>query len=247
MDAIGLRDHAQEILEAILHDMSRPQSDDEQENKSKGGEKNPRSQKSALKHTNTRLLEGFDFYQIVSEYRALRASVIRLWTDKMQSADAETLYQLTRFNEGMDQSLAYVIKAFSEQAEQSRQAFLQELRESEERHRSLAELSPDALLVNMDGRYVYANPAAARLFGADDGQQIVGLSPFDLLEPDCQQMLHEQIQSVLDSGKNSARIESRWKKLDGTSVEVEVSAGPVKSIRLRMAESGFPPAELSSR
>lgn len=152
MGVADLRDHAQNILEAVALDMSQPQSDDEQETKSKGGEKDTRLQQSAQQHVSTRILEGFDFDQIVSEYRALRASVIRLWTDKIDSANKETLYQLTRFNEGMDQSLTYVIKAFSEQTEQIRQAFIHKLLESEERHRSLADLSPDALLVIM-GRH----------------------------------------------------------------------------------------------
>lgn len=228
MGVDGLRDHAQKILEAIVRDMANPQSDDEQESKSKGGEKNATLQKSAQMHVSTRLLDGFDFDQIVSEYRALRASVIRLWMDRIESADMDSLYQLTRFNEGMDQSLTYVIKEFSEQTEKSRQAFLQDLRESEERHRSLAELSPDALLVNQDGHYVYANLAAARLFGTDDGQNIVGLSPFELLEPEGHETLHAQIKTALEGKKDTRRTEYRWNKLDGTTVEVEVSVGPVQ-------------------
>jgi PAS domain S-box-containing protein len=42
-----------------------------------------------------------------------------------------------------------------------------ELRESEARHRAITEVCPDAMLVHIDGSIVYANPAAARLFGAD--------------------------------------------------------------------------------
>lgn len=231
MDVAGLRDHAREILEAIVQDMSESQSHEEQESKSKGGEGSQKTEsfkKSAKQHSSIRLRDDFDFVHIVSEYRALRASVIRLWTQQTEIADKAALYQLTRFNEGIDQSLSYVIKAFTEQAEQSRQSFLNELRESEARHRSLAELSPDALLVHQDGRYVYANPAAAHLFGTDDGLEIVGRSPFELLDPDHYERLRAQIQSVLEGGKAIPRIEYRWKKLDGSYMEVDVSAGPVK-------------------
>jgi PAS domain S-box-containing protein len=230
MDAAGLRDHAKEILDAIVQDMPEPQSHDEQESKSKGeSQKNQRFKKSARQHASIRLRDGFDFDHIVSEYRALRASVIRLWTQQTGYADKEALYQLTRFNEAIDQSLCYVIKAFSEQVEQSRRHFLSELHESEERHRLLAELSPDALLlVHQDDRYVYANPAAAHLFGTDDGLQIVGRSPFELLDPDHHEMLREQIQIVLHGGRTIPRIEYRWKKLDGSYMEVEVSAGNVR-------------------
>lgn len=230
MDVAGLRDHAREILETIVRDMSESQSHDEQESKSKGGESQQadRFRESARLHASVRLRDGFDFVHIVSEYRALRASVIRLWTQKTGIADKEALYQLTRFNEGIDQSLCYVIKAFSEQVEQSSQRFLSDLHESEERHRSLTELSPDALLVHQDGRYIYVNPATARLFGTDDGLEIVGRSPFELLDPEYHERLRQQIQSVLEGGKTIPRIEYRWKKLDGTHIEVEVSAGPVK-------------------
>jgi PAS domain S-box-containing protein len=230
MDVAGLRDHAREILDAIVLDMPKLQSHDEQESKSKGGEpqKSQRFKESARLHAIIRLRDGFDFDHIVSEYRALRASVIRLWTQQTGSADKQALYQLTRFNEGVDQSLCYIIKAFSEQVEQSRQSFLSELRDSEERHRSLAELSPDALLVHQDGRYVYANPAAARLFGTDDELKIVGRSPFELLDPDYHEILRAQIQGVLEEGKAIPRIEYRWRKFDGAHMEVEVSAGPVK-------------------
>src|SRR5690606_11047344 len=93
MDMAGLQDHAREILEAIVQDMSELRSHDEQESKSKGGEsqKTKRFTKSARQHAGVRLRDGFDFVHIVSEYRALRASVIRLWTQKRESADKEAL------------------------------------------------------------------------------------------------------------------------------------------------------------
>ncbi|GAA3958049.1 hypothetical protein GCM10022278_15660 [Allohahella marinimesophila] len=227
MSVIELRDHAEEILEAIAQDMSEHQSDEDQESKSKGSEKNAAFEPSAQKHVSTRLVEGFDFDQIVAEYRALRASVIRLWTDQMQSASMETLYQLTRFNEALDQSLTYVIKAYSEQTEESRQAFVKELRESDERHRSLADLSPDALFVSLEGRYVYANPAAAHLLGAEEPRDIVGLSPFEQLDQDDRPLLQVQMQKVQQDSSASDRVQYCWKRLDDTPVAVEVSAGPV--------------------
>jgi PAS domain S-box-containing protein len=230
MDVAGLRDHAKEILEVIVQDMSESQSHEEQESKSKGEEsqKTDKFKKSAQQHAAVRLRDSFDFVHIVSEYRALRASVIRLWIQKTEMVDKAALYQLTRFNEGIDQSLSYVIKAFTEQVGQSNQRFLNELRESEAHYRSLAELSPDALLVYQDGRYVYTNPAAAHLFSMDDGVEIVDQSPFELLDPDQHERLREQIQNVLEGGNVMHEIEYRWEKLDGTHMEVAVSTGPVK-------------------
>ncbi len=42
----------------------------------------------------------------------------------------------------------------------------QALRDSEARYQRLVELSPDAILVHAEGKYVYVNPAGVRLFGA---------------------------------------------------------------------------------
>src|SRR5688572_7456326 len=84
MDVASLRDHVWEILDTIVQDMSEFQSHLEQESKSKGEDeeshKNTRFKKFARLHASIRLQDGFDFDHIVSEYRALRASVIRLWT-----------------------------------------------------------------------------------------------------------------------------------------------------------------------
>ena len=46
--------------------------------------------------------------------------------------------------------------------------------ESEERYRRLVQLLPDAVRVSCNGRVVYVNEAAARMFGADDTDQLIG-------------------------------------------------------------------------
>lgn len=97
------------------------------------------------------------------------------------------------------------------------------LEQSEERFRSLAELSPYAIFVNLDGRFVYANPTAALLLGTPDTNKIIGRSPFEFLEPEYHDLVREQTEQVLD-GEAVARIEYRWKRVDGSPVEVEVAA-----------------------
>lgn len=110
--------------------------------------------------------------------------------------------------------------------ELERQQAQERLRESEEHFRELAEVSPLAILVNLGGRYVYANAAAARLFGAEDTQEIVGRSPFEMIEPEYHNLVRERIRLVLEERRTTPLIEYRWKRLDGSSVDVEVAAGP---------------------
>jgi len=61
---------------------------------------------------------------------------------------------------------------------QERQAALQKLQESEERYRLIVELSPDAIMVQMDGKLAFANPAARRMF-AENNQRRIGCSDCD--------------------------------------------------------------------
>jgi signal transduction histidine kinase len=67
---------------------------------------------------------GFDLAALVSEYRALRATVIRLWHESVPTPDRRDLDDLTRFNESIDQSLAEAARTYAETVDRSRQMFL---------------------------------------------------------------------------------------------------------------------------
>jgi signal transduction histidine kinase len=81
--AAALRDHAEQILRAIAKDLRTPQTRVEQSAKSKG--QAPvmlkATETAAQTHAVLRATEGFSIRQLVAEYRALRASVLRLWGD----------------------------------------------------------------------------------------------------------------------------------------------------------------------
>ena len=124
MDTAALRDDAEQILKAIADEMEQSQSDEEQESKSKGKGPQPRDDTAAEGHAAGRQAGGFTLDEMVSEYRALRASVIRLWTRDMPSADRDTLNELTRFNEGIDRALTESIARYSAQLNRSRELFL---------------------------------------------------------------------------------------------------------------------------
>jgi RsbT co-antagonist protein rsbRD N-terminal domain len=80
MDKDQLRDHLSEILKTIAIDLNCSQTAKEQTEKSKGLFQSPKnSNTAAAVHGASRWLSGFSLYSTVAEYRALRASVIRLW------------------------------------------------------------------------------------------------------------------------------------------------------------------------
>ena len=104
---------------------------------------------------------------------------------------------------------------------------LEALRESEARYRTLADLSPDAMLVNANGRFAYANQAAVRLLGAADEREIIGRPALDVIVPEHRDEVHARIQRVLKGNVSQPLIESRWRKLDGTPLDVEAGAGAI--------------------
>ena len=98
MDTLALRDHARQILEAVAKDIVAPQSENERSVKSKGGDDEEVTETAAAIHGALRHTAGFDLPQLFAEYRALRASVLRLWAAHSDDAGFGALDQMTRFN-----------------------------------------------------------------------------------------------------------------------------------------------------
>jgi signal transduction histidine kinase len=121
-DPTTLRDHAEAVLRATASDMVSAQTDVQQSDKSKGdglaGTDSDRVNAASTKHGFDRAASGFDLAELVAEYRALRASVFRLWRESKPSADGSDLEDLTRFNESIDQSLTAAVLSFTHEAKQ---------------------------------------------------------------------------------------------------------------------------------
>jgi signal transduction histidine kinase len=126
MDVAALRDHASEMLSVIAADLMNPQSTLEQSEKSQGRAPDAASSAptAAEKHGVGRAESGFTVEQMVAEYRALRASVLRLWTKEQGSLVAEDIDELTRFNEAIDQALAESVSEFNENVDSAKEMFL---------------------------------------------------------------------------------------------------------------------------
>ena len=123
MDALALRDHAKQILEEIARDMMAPQSPGEQRSKSQGdNHEDPRT--AAATHGGLRHSSGFDLRQLFGEFRALRASVLRLWSEQAGETNRDAVYQMTRFNEAIDQALAESVGRYSDDVSKSRDTFI---------------------------------------------------------------------------------------------------------------------------
>ena len=126
MDIAALRDHANEMLTVIAADLGTPQGGSEQEEKSKGRapEDLDGATTAAEEHGAGRAESGFSMEQMVSEYRALRASVIRLWVEARGELGPADVEDLTRFNEAVDQALAESVTRYTQELEHSKEMFL---------------------------------------------------------------------------------------------------------------------------
>jgi signal transduction histidine kinase len=127
-DPAALRDHARDILRATAWDMKSPQTAAQQSDKSRGeraaGAASGRVDGASDAHAVGRVRSGFDLMAVVAEYRALRASVIRLWRDSGPDPDLSDVDDLTRFNESIDQSLTESIRAYTHTVDRTRLMFL---------------------------------------------------------------------------------------------------------------------------
>ena len=126
LDLKEVRDHVIEMLENICADMRSDQSDEEQEIKSKGNkEKQVGDDKAAKDHGAQRVDMGFDIVALSSEFRALRASVLRLWSreGKWKNTEEETR-DIIRFNEAIDEAWMYSLERFHNKVDESKNWFL---------------------------------------------------------------------------------------------------------------------------
>ena len=120
-----LRDHAGEILQEIAVDLDTHQTTAQQTEKSKGqADENVNKKSAAAIHGTMRQASGFTLTQLVAEYRALRATVFRLWLPHMESGTPQSATDMMRFNEAMDQALAESVVTYSENSDRTRDTFL---------------------------------------------------------------------------------------------------------------------------
>lgn len=126
MNVGALRDHAKDMLTVVARDLETPQTTQQEISKATGnGSANQRRLPTAAQeHGAGRAESGFTISEMVSEFRALRASVVRLWTQQLTTVDTRQLQDLTRFHEAIDQAINESVVRFSDEITQSKERFL---------------------------------------------------------------------------------------------------------------------------
>jgi len=200
-----LRDHAKRLLRAIAADISRPQSLQTQEDKSKGlaPGNSPGLQSAGEQHALARIAEQFDLEQLIGEFRAVRGSVLRRWaTQKMRGAGGPE--EMTRFNESIDEALAASARHYAHT------------------HASIINSTSDAIVgKTTEGIITSWNPSAERIFGYT-AQEAIGQSAFMLL-PAGRADEELDILARIARGEQAHSFDTVRVRKDGTHVHVSVS------------------------
>lgn len=100
------------------------------------------------------------------------------------------------------------------------------LRESEERYRLMVEHSPDAIGVHSEGKLVYVNPSAVKLFKAKSDSELLGRSVIDLVHPDYRAAVIARLKTMTEEKEIVPVIGEKLLCVDGSVIEAEVSALP---------------------
>jgi PAS domain S-box-containing protein len=97
-----------------------------------------------------------------------------------------------------------------------------ELRESAAAFQSVFEMSPVALCLQREGRFVHLNPAAVHLFGAQEAAQVIGQPVLDRTPAREQSGLRARVQEAMAGVQETRFVETQILTLDGTEMDVEV-------------------------
>ena len=110
MSTLALTDHAEAILLAVAVDIETRQSKQQQYDKSQGEEEAGLlgEESAAAIHGRLRQASNFSLLELSAEFRALRATVLRLWSPHVSDLPETAMLEMIRFNEAIDLSLIHI-------------------------------------------------------------------------------------------------------------------------------------------
>jgi PAS domain S-box-containing protein len=141
----------------------------------------------------------------------LSAELIEIGTIKCVLATSQNVTERTRVNE--------------------------ELRRSEEQHRSLIERAPVGICrISAQGRFLLVNPALARMLGYESGSELLALDVTTQVyeKPEARDAL---IASLAQDPSKQPPIEARWKRRDGQTIIVRLVGTAIHDDQGRLLHS----------
>ncbi|MBL8376925.1 MAG: GAF domain-containing protein [Burkholderiales bacterium] len=112
-------------------------------------------------------------------------------------------------------------------------------RESEQRYRSLVEVSQDGVMVSDGGRILYANPGLARILKVVDAQELLGRDFADMVLPEYRPLLRERTRRVSVDRVSLGYVEVRIVCMDGGTADIEICGTPIEVGGRRLVQSNL--------
>lgn len=127
------------------------------------------------------------------------------------------LKDIKQYAEHLERQLSQNKKA-AEDLNRKNQALI----ESQERYRNLLDISPNAITVQLDGKFVYINRIAMKLLGAQSPEEVIGKSVFEVIPGEYHETAKHRIEMVLkDSKVEIEPMQYPIIRLDGKKIYVE--------------------------
>jgi PAS domain S-box-containing protein len=96
----------------------------------------------------------------------------------------------------------------------------QALQESEARYRAVVTATPNAIVMVKNGRYIFANPASARLLGYNHPDDLINVPVLDTISPAYHELFRQRM-TRLAEGEENPPIELQLVHADGSTIWVE--------------------------
>ncbi|HVY06777.1 MAG TPA: PAS domain S-box protein [Burkholderiales bacterium] len=176
----------------------------------------------------TARIHGSDRGRVTMGIQALIDSGKQAWCDEYRFRRRDGSYAFI-FDRGFvlrDASRKPIRMVGAMQDITARKAADEALRETEDRYRRLVDLSPEAIYIHQDMKYVYANRAGVRLMGATSAEELLGRSVLESSPPELHDTVRERIRTQLEEGGAAPVKELVALRLDGSKVDIEVSSAP---------------------
>jgi len=100
------------------------------------------------------------------------------------------------------------------------------LRQSEERYRFLVDNAPIGIFLSEGGRFAYVNREMQRILNATRVEQLIGTPVFERIAPEFHTVVKDRIHELMDNGQPVPSLDEQYVRLDGTRVDVAVTAIP---------------------
>jgi len=140
------------------------------------------------------------------------------------------MQDIDKSKEQLASEVAYLRQRIAEleTAETERKQVEEALRKSEEKYRTVVEVSPDGIAIASQGRHIFVNQSLAKMFGVADPEELIGRPIMDYIHPDYRKIVRERIEQQIKRGGAAPLIEEKMLCADGTVIDTEVAAAPLE-------------------